>query len=451
MPHVVTQPCCNDGSCVFACPVNAIQPTPDSPDFGLAEMLYIDPKTCVDCGACVSACPVGAIKPKIALNARERRFIDVNADWHEARRAQPGSSPRPLLAPVPPPLEVVSGARPLRVAIVGSGPAAMYAADEVLNVSGARVSMYERLNEPYGLVRFGVAPDHFETRKVAERFDMTRRSRRFSLHLGVEVGRDVLHEQLLESHDAVIYAVGAANDRRLDIPGIDLPGVASATEFVAWYNGHPDFAEREFDLSGRRVVVIGNGNVALDVSRIMALDPLVLARTPIAPRALAALRASGVEEVVVVGRRGDDEAAYTQAEFLGLQDTPSLRASVNLRYGLTPVQVLGDQRATGVEFVGEGGVERIDAGLVLTSIGYRGRPVAGLPFDEETGTVPNVRGRVGDRVYVAGWIKRGPRGFIGTNRSCSAETVRSLIEDFNARQTGREPHDDRSVPALTAS
>jgi len=148
MPHVVTQPCCNDGSCVFACPVNAIQPTPDSPDFGLAEMLYIDPKTCVDCGACVSACPVGAIKPKIALNARERRFIDVNADWHEARRAQPGSSPRPLLAPVPPPLEVVSGARPLRVAIVGSGPAAMYAADEVLNVSGARVSMYERLNEP---------------------------------------------------------------------------------------------------------------------------------------------------------------------------------------------------------------------------------------------------------------------------------------------------------------
>jgi ferredoxin--NADP+ reductase len=419
---------------VFACPVNAIQPTPDSPDFGLAEMLYIDPQTCVDCGACVSACPVGAIKPKLALNERERRFIEVNAEWHAARRSQPGSTPRPLLAPVPAPLEVVAGARPLRVAIVGSGPAAMYAADEVLNVPGARVSMYERLDEPYGLVRFGVAPDHFETRKVAERFDMTRRSRRFQLHLGVEVGRDLLHEQLLESHDAVIYAVGAANDRRLDIPGIDLPGVASATEFVAWYNGHPDFAERDFDLSGRRVVVIGNGNVALDVSRMIALDPHVLARTPIAPRALAALRASGVEEIVVVGRRAEDEAAYTRAELLGLRDTPSLRAVVDLRYGLTPVRMLGAERVSAAEFTSQdGSVETLDAGLVLTSIGYRGRPIIGLPFDEETGTVPNVAGRVSDGVYVAGWIKRGPRGFIGTNRSCSEETVRSLVADFNLR------------------
>jgi len=438
MPHVVTQPCCNDGSCVFACPVNAIQPTPDSPDFGLAEMLYIDPRTCVDCGACVSACPVGAIKPKLALNEHERRFIEVNADWHAARR----SKERPLLAPVPAPLEVIAGARPLRVAIVGSGPAAMYAADEVLNVPRARVSMYERLAEPYGLVRFGVAPDHHETRKVAKRFDMTRRSRRFQLHLGVEVGRDLLHEQLLESHDAVIYAVGAANDRRLDIPGIDLPGVASATEFVAWYNGHPDFADRDFDLSGRRVVVIGNGNVALDVSRILALDPQALADTPIARSALAALRGSGVEEIVVVGRRKEDEAAYTQAEFIGLQDTPYLRAVIKLRYELTPVRVLGEEgQVSGVEFTSEGGaVEKLDAGLVLTSIGYRGRPIAGLPFDEQTGTVPNVAGRVSDGVYVAGWIKRGPRGFIGTNRSCSEETVRSLIADFNARHQPNHRH-----------
>jgi ferredoxin--NADP+ reductase len=425
MPHVVTQPCCNDGSCVFACPVNCIQPTPDDPDFGLAEMLYIDPTRCVDCGACVSACPVGAIKPELALSVSERKFAKVNADWHETHR-----KPRPLLAAVPAPLEVVAGGRGLRVAIVGSGPAAMY----------------ERLVEPYGLVRFGVAPDHHETRRVAERFELTRRHRRLRLHLGVEVGRDVVHEQLLADHDAVIYAVGAPYDRRLEVPGEELDGVSSATEFVAWYNGHPDFADRDFDLSGRQVVVIGNGNVALDVARILALDPQALADTPIAPRALATLRGSRVEEIVVVGRRGEDDAAYTQAELLGLQSTPSLRAVVSLRYGLTPVQVVGRGRVSGVEFTSESGIEPVEAGLILTSIGYRGRPIAGLPFDERTGTVPNDRGRVSDGVYVAGWIKRGPRGFIGTNRSCSEETVRSLIEDFNLRH--QPAHRDVVIEAV---
>lgn len=161
MPHVVTQPCCSDGSCVFACPVNCIQPTPDDPSFATSEMLYIDPSTCVDCGACVSACPVGAIKPHSKLTETERPFQAINAEYFHRSR------PRPLLAPVVPPLTVRRTRQPLRVAVVGSGPAAMYAADEVLTIPGARVDMYERLPVPNGLARFGVAPDHRHTRQRA--------------------------------------------------------------------------------------------------------------------------------------------------------------------------------------------------------------------------------------------------------------------------------------------
>jgi ferredoxin--NADP+ reductase len=450
VPHVVTQPCCSDGSCVYACPVNCIQPTPDDPDFARAEMLYIDPATCVDCGACVSACPVEAIKPQAALSPDELPFVAINRDYYGAKR------PRPPLAPVPAPLAVREGGAPLRVAIVGSGPAAMYAADELLTIPGARVDMFERLPVPYGLARAGVAPDHPRTRQVMRRFDRIRARRRLRLFLGVEVGVDVHREDLLRDHHAVLYAVGAASDRRLELPGIDLPGAASATSFVGWYNGHPDFAERDFDLSHPRAVVIGNGNVALDVARMLTIDPCALDDTDIAPRALRALRASRVQQVVVAGRRGPADSAFTLPELIGLSSTPGveivvapedlaepklepLRARrpsgagarrIVLRYRLRPARVLGSERVHAVEF--DSG-EAIEAGLVLTSIGYRGRPVPGLPFDPDTGTVPNQRGRVIGlpRTFVAGWIKRGPTGFIGTNKACACETVRTLVEDFN--------------------
>ena len=312
MPHIVTQSCCSDGSCVFACPVNCIHPTPDEPDFATAEMLYIDPATCVDCGACVTACPVGAIVPHTRLPVDQIDFLDVNAEFYRQGRE------RPLLAPRTPALELGPRRESLRVAVVGSGPAAMYAADELLTVPGARVDMYERLSRPYGLARWGVAPDHERTRAVSELFDVITRERGFRLHLGVEIGRDLTHEQLIADHDAVLYAVGAASDRRLDVPGIGLPGTATATEFVAWYNGHPEHADRIYDLAHPRVVVIGNGNVALDVARILTADPDRLATTDISPAALAALRASAVEEVVVVGRRGPQHSAFTLPELIGL-------------------------------------------------------------------------------------------------------------------------------------
>ncbi|OLO99383.1 4Fe-4S ferredoxin [Mycolicibacterium porcinum] len=471
MPHVITQSCCSDASCVYACPVNCIHPTPDEPDFHTAQMLYIDPVECVDCGACVTACPVDAIKPHTKLTGSEDVFATLNADFYATPR------PRPILAPVVPPLQVRSG--DLRVAIVGSGPAAMYAAEEVLTIPGARVRMFERLSQPYGLARFGVAPDHQRTRGVTRQFDHIAADPRLEMRLGVEVGSDVTHDELLRDHHAVIYAVGAATDRRLDIDGIDLPGVTSATEFVAWYNGHPDYAGRTFDLSSRRAVIVGNGNVALDVARILTMDPDLLASTSIAPHALEVLRDSAIEEVVVVGRRGIEQSAFTVPELVGLCSTTGvdvvvrdedlrtlpdsdpraaiLRAApsgvgnrrIVLEYLLSPTAILGESATAGAEFVHNElvaapdgstrvkatGLQRvIETGLVLTSIGYRGRPVPGLPFDDATATVPHEGGRAAGvpGAFVTGWIKRGPTGFIGTNKSCAQETVRSLVDDYNA-------------------
>ncbi|MGE2714104.1 FAD-dependent oxidoreductase [Mycolicibacterium litorale] len=483
MPHVITQSCCSDGSCVFACPVNCIHPTPDEPGFATAEMLYIDPAACVDCGACVSACPVGAIAPDSKLTDNQLPFVELNAAFYPDR--QPGEKvpPTSKLAAVPDaPVVHTRPDGPLRVAIVGSGPAAMYAADELLTQRGVRVTMFERLPTPYGLVRAGVAPDHQSTKRVTRLFDRVAAQQDLRLYLNIEVGTHVTHADLLAHHHAVLYAVGAPNDRRLDIDGMGLPGTATATEVVAWYNGHPDYAGLPVRLDHRRAVIVGNGNVALDVARILTTDPDRLATTDIADHALAALRGSRVDEVVIAARRGPAQSAFTLPELIGLtaacdvvldaadhelvrrdlaettdaltrnklevlskladDSAPITRPRIRLAYRLTPRRVTGADRADGVEFTvtGTDEVRRIDAGLVLTSIGYRGRPVAGLPFDEAAGIVPNDGGRVVDPEsgrpvtggYVAGWIKRGPTGFIGTNKSCAAQTVHNLVADYNA-------------------
>ncbi|MEH3142527.1 MAG: 4Fe-4S binding protein [Mycobacterium kyogaense] len=479
MPHVITQSCCSDGSCVFACPVNCIHPSPDEPGFATAEMLYIDPDACVDCGACVSACPVGAIAPDSRLSAEQLPFVEINAGFYPKRDGK--LPPTSKLAPVPEaPMVHARGGGPLRVAIVGSGPAAMYAADELLTQAGVQVNVFEKLPTPYGLARAGVAPDHQATKRVTALFDKIAARRDFRFFLNVEVGSDLTHDELLDHHHAVLYAVGAPTDKRLDADGMDLPGACTATEFVAWYNGHPDFADLSVDLSGERVVVVGNGNVALDVARVLTTDPDALGRTDIADHALAALRESNVSEVVIVARRGPAASAFTLPELIGLtarsevvldpadhqrvrddlaevtddltrrkleilttlgdSTAPVTRPRIRLAYRLTPRRVLGEQRVTGMEFAvtGTEDVVTIEAGTLLTSIGYRGMPIRGLPFDETAGVVPNDGGRVldGDAPvhggYVAGWIKRGPTGFIGTNKSCAAETVQTLVADYNA-------------------
>jgi ferredoxin--NADP+ reductase len=474
MPHVITQSCCSDGSCVFACPVNCIHPSPDEPDFATAEMLYIDPAACVDCGACVSACPVGAIAPDTKLEPKQLPFVALNAAFYPEPDGK--LPPTSKLAPVPEaPMVHRRPAGPLTVAIVGSGPAAMYAADELLTQRGVRVNVFERLPTPYGLVRAGVAPDHQSTKRVTKLFDKIADRRGFRFYLNVAVGPDLTHAELLGHHHAVLYAVGAPNDRRLDIDGMGLPGTGTATETVAWINGHPEFSDLPVDLAHDTVVIIGNGNVAFDVARILTADPDALARTDISDPALAVLRDSRVTEIVIAARRGPALSAFTLPELIGLTSTcdvvldaadhelvqrdlaevsdpltrnkleilsklgdasaqPS-RPRIRLAYQLTPKRILGEQRAEGVEFTGTGSNEtrRIDAGLVLTSIGYRGTPIRDLPFDDEACIVPNDGGRVAGAAgsYVAGWIKRGPTGFIGTNKSCAAQTVHNLVADYN--------------------
>ncbi|GAB91589.1 4Fe-4S binding protein [Gordonia rhizosphera] len=491
MPHVVTQACCGDASCVYACPVNCIHPTPDEPDFGVAEMLYIDPSTCVDCGACVSACPVGAIVPGHRLPDDQARFADINAGHYttgvaDAVRFPVDPSRQLPMAPVTKPRRLAVD-EPVSIGIVGSGPSAMYAADELLRHPQVSVTLYERLRRPFGLARYGVAPDHTATRSVMWLFDDIARDPRCEIKLGLTVGRDIMLDDLRERHDAVIWAGGAPTDRALAIPGITAPGVVSATAFVGWYNDHRDHDHLDVDLATSRAVVIGNGNVALDVARILTADPDTLAATAISRHALATLRRSEIEEVVVLGRRGPAQAAFTLPELVGLvesganvvvdpaelsrpPDTPDAttrakldllaevaarprRGGRTLRLGFrrSPVRIDADAegRAAGVvvernRVTDDGTIEptgttdTIAARLVLTSIGYRGIPVPGLPFDEARGVIPNDAGRVvadGTPVpgmYVTGWIKRGPSGFIGTNKTDSAQTVASLLADLEA-------------------
>src|SRR5436190_4038007 len=382
-------------------------------------------------------------------------------------------------------------ALPLRVAVVGSGPAGFYAAGALLGADiPVEVDMIERLPTPWGLVRLGVAPDHPKIKSVSRAFEKIAARDGFRFLGNVEVGRDVHHDELLELYDAVVYAVGAQSDRRMGIPGEDLPGSWAATEFVAWYNGHPDFQELSFDLAGERAVVIGNGNVAVDVARMLALTPDELAPTDTTDAGIDAFNGAGVREIVMVGRRGPAQAAFTTPELIELgelagadvivdpedlegaepHDTNSERNLAVLReyaarepegkpkrlvlqFLRSPVEISGGGRVEAIDLVRNrleadasgalravptGERETVPAGIVFRSVGYRGVALPGVPFDEETGTVPNERGRVSPGVYVAGWIKRGPSGVIGTNKKDAAETVELLLEDLrDAPRKGR--------------
>ncbi|MFC7446785.1 FAD-dependent oxidoreductase [Rhodococcus daqingensis] len=513
MAYVITQACCNDASCVATCPVNCIHPTPDEAQFKTTEMLYIEPDTCIDCGACVDACPVAAIFPQDQLSDADARYAEINANYYEKYPLQEGWQP----------LQATDAKRvdlgTLRVAIVGAGPAASYAAEQLLVHSDVEVEVFEKLPTPWGLIRAGVAPDHPGTKVITDAFEWTAAKDGFQFHLNVEVGKHVSHDELVANHHAVIYAVGASSDRTLDIPGEDLPGSHAATEFVAWYNGHPDYADLSFDLSGERAVIVGNGNVAIDVARVLTMDVAELAKTDIADHALEALRHSNIREVVLLGRRGPAQAAYSTPEFLALgnlanvdvvidpaeleldaasthllesgEAEPSTAFKVQLarefaerpgtpgnkrivfRYLASPTAVLGTDHVEAVTVVhnelvagADGSLsarptehsETLDASLVLRSIGYRGRPLEGVPFDERRGTIPNDHGRVLESVdgapvngvYVTGWIKRGPSGVIGTNKACAKETVRGLLEDFQSGSLSRPVGSRKELTKLIA-
>jgi ferredoxin/flavodoxin---NADP+ reductase len=401
----------------------------------------------------------------------------------------------------------------LRVAIVGSGPAGFYAAGALLDADlPFEVDMIDRLPTPWGLVRLGVAPDHPKLKTVSRAFERIADKPGFRFLGNVEVGRDLQPEDLTELYDAVVYAVGAQTDRRLGIAGEELPGSWSAFEFVAWYNGHPDYQDLPFDLDVQRAVVIGNGNVALDVARMLVLTPEELAPTDTTDAAIEAITSAGIEEVVILGRRGPAEAAFTPPELAELADlagadvivdpaeleldtvsvaradadtrvrrnveilngfasqTPAGKPkTLRLRFLTSPVAIHGAQRVEAVEIVRNRLEERdgrlvavptekretIPCGLVFRSVGYRGVALPGVPFDESRGTIRNKGGRVLDdecaplpRLYCAGWIKRGPTGIIGTNKKDAAETVQLLLEDARA---GRIADDEsRTADAVDA-
>ena len=400
---------------------------------------------------------------------------------------------------------MTSTASELRAAVIGAGPSGFYATDQLLD-AGFDVDLIDALPTPFGLVRAGVAPDHPKIKSVTRVYDRTAAKPGFRFFGGVELGGDITRTDLLERYHAVVYAVGTADDNRLGIPGEDRPGSYPATRFVAWYNGHPEAADDEFDLTARRAVVIGNGNVAVDVARMLVLEPSELAQTDTADHALADLARSQIEEVVLLGRRGPAQAAFTNPELrelgelsradvdvdpaeLGLdehsarwleqeggatarrnvellrefaQREPAGRTHrITLRFLRSPIAMLGEgdrgpvaalqvvrnriepDGRGGLRAVATGETEEIECGLVLRSIGYRGRPVDDVPFDPRRGLIRNEGGRVCDEEsrshrgeYVVGWVKRGPSGVIGTNKKDAADTVAKIVADAAAGALG---------------
>lgn len=375
---------------------------------------------------------------------------------------------------------------PFRVAVLGGGPSGFYAAEALLR-SGlpVAVDMFERLPTPFGLVRFGVAPDHPKLKQVCAVFDRIARMPGFRFFGGIEVGVDVSLESLRAAYHAVILATGAAADRRMGTPGEDLPGSHTAGDFVGWYNGHPDFSHLYFDLSAERAVIVGHGNVALDVARILLKSVDELRATDIAEHALEALARSRIREVQIVGRRGPAETRFSPKELHEFQDIaecsvgldvsdlrpdsfavaaeagPDVRAAIGLlesfgresesrsrrcvfRFHLEPRRIEGDGRVERVSFARAfpaGAGAEIDCGLLFASIGRRSAPLAGAPYDEARGTHANIGGRVVSAgsvvpgLYACGWSKRGPQGTIGTNRACSADTVAAVIADLQGRHS----------------
>ncbi len=406
--------------------------------------------------------------------------------------------------------------RPYHVAIVGSGPSGFFAAASLLKAADSTedidvvVDMLEMLPTPWGLVRSGVAPDHPKIKSISKQFEKTAGDPRFRFFGNVVIGEHVEAQELAERYDAVVYAVGAQSDKPLHIPGEHLPGSISAVDFVGWYNAHPHFEEKTPDLSGGRAVVIGNGNVAIDVARILVTDPDVLAATDIADHALESLRPCGMEEVVIIGRRGPLQTAFTTlelrelgelegvdvvvdpAQLEGISDDDAAAAGkttkqnlkvlrgyadrpprpghrrIVFRFFTSPIELQGDARVERIvlgrnELVSDdngrvvakdtGAREELPMQLVVRSVGYRGVPTPGLPFDDRAGTIPHTDGRIeGSRnEYVVGWIKRGPTGVIGTNKKDSQDTVDTLMADLSgAHDSGLAEFSDDHADTLAA-
>ena len=375
---------------------------------------------------------------------------------------------------------------PITVAIVGSGPAGFYTADALLKQPvDVQVDILDRLPSPYGLIRAGVAPDHQTTKKVSRNFERTARDERVRYFGNVEVGRDISLDQLREIYDAVVLAVGAPKDRALGIPGEDKCQVYGSADFVGWYNAHPDFRDLDPDLNTRRVAVIGNGNVAIDIARVLVKTPAEMATADLPDYAATLIHQAPITDVHMFGRRGPIEAKFTNVELremgkletcVPLVDPAVLPASVDESFEMSdrdrrlkernlaslhefaerpgdelprrvhfefyaaPVEILGGERVEGLRLertqvvdgraVGTGAFFEIECGIVVAAIGYRSEPLAGAPFDADRGLIPNQDGRVADGLYAVGWVMRGPTGVIATNRPDGILVAGHIGADF---------------------
>ena len=363
-----------------------------------------------------------------------------------------------------------------KVAIVGAGPAGYFAAQALNNISDSdhsfAIDMFERLPTPWGLVRSGVAPDHPKIKTVSKVFEKIATGENFRLFANIEIGKDITVEQLQDRYDAVIVATGSSLGKKLGIPGEDLRGSLSAANFVPWYNAHPDFADVDVPLDSQTAVVIGGGNVAMDVARILALEPSELDPTDTADHAIDAFKKSGIRKVYIAIRRGAEFAAFTSPE---LRDLPKLEhtnviideneiaaaiaragdsaekdvksnldamlfiaqnqkteheRTIEFLFSHTPKEIQGSSHVEGVVFSTPTGDKIIKSGLVVTAIGYNALDIPGIPF--ENGKVVNVDGRVKGNMYVVGWAKRGPSGLIGTNKSDASAVIELLRQDLKA-------------------
>lgn len=412
--------------------------------------------------------------------------------------------------------------RPLCVAVIGAGPSGFYAVEAFLKTAGlnVRVDLFDRLPTPYGLARGGVAPDHQKIKAVTAVYDRVASDPRVRFFGNVKLGKDITVDDLRARYDQIVYAFGCESDRKMGIPGEDLKGSYSATDFVGWYNAHPDYRDLPFDLNCEAAAVVGIGNVAIDVVRILAQDPEVLAKTDIAAHAVEALRKSKIKRVYLLGRRGPVQAAFSPKEIeelgeieradlivkpeelvldevskAGLSNSEAKKNydylteashkgagakahKIFSRFCVSPVELIGkDGKVSAVKLelnnltpdgkgsvkcAGSGKFETLEGvGLVFRSVGYRGIPVPGVPFDEKAGRVANDNGRItataGGPVvpseYVVGWAKRGPSGLIGTNRACSVATVATMVADLKEGKLAQRSVDVsmESTPRLLAS
>ena len=373
----------------------------------------------------------------------------------------------------------------VRVAIVGSGPSGFYTADALIK-SGAdcEIDVIDRLPTPFGLIRAGVAPDHQKTKNVSRAYEKTALNDSVAYFGNVDVGKDVGIEDLKGLYDAVVLAIGSPYDRKLGVPGEDKKGVFGSADFVGWYNGHPDFRDLEPDLNTKAVVVIGNGNVAIDCARVLVKTPDEMSTTDIATHAADAIHAAPLEDVYMVGRRGPVEAKFTNVELREMGElqecTPIIDAAkipgevpaeeemsdrdrrlkdknlgtlrsfvdaepagrkrrVHFQFYASPVEILGEDIVKGIRLektevrdgraVGTGETYDIPCGIVIPAIGYQGQPLDGVPFDERNGVIQNDEGRVAEGVYAVGWIRRGPTGVIGTNKHDGDAASRQIQED----------------------